>query len=72
MEVSLPDGTSKTLRTIGDKWSYLQQRKFGALVQPFYVPVDAQGNVLGSSFSYKEDVGEYVDFLKKGIEKVKN
>lgn len=72
MEVSLPDGTRKTLRTIGDKWSYLQQSKFGALVQPFYVPVDAQGNVLGSSFSYKEDVGEYVDFLKKGIEKVKN
>lgn len=72
MELSLPDGTRKTLRTIGDKWSYLQQSKFGALVQPFYVPVDAQGNVLGSSFSYKEDVGEYVDFLKKGIEKVKN
>lgn len=72
MEVTLPDGTRKTLRTIGDKWSYLQQSKFGALVQPFYVPVDAQGNVLGGSFSYKEDVGEYVEFLKKGIEGIKN
>lgn len=69
MEVTLPDGTRKTLRTIGDKWSYLQQSKFGALVQPFYVPVDAQGNVLGGSFSYKEDVGEYVEFLKKGMGK---
>lgn len=72
MEVTLPDGTRKNLRTIGDKWSYLQQSKFGALVQPFYVPVDAQGNVLGGSFSYKEDVGEYVEFLKKGIEGIKN
>lgn len=72
MEVTLPDGTRKTLRTIGDKWSYLQQSKFGALVQPFYVPVDAHGNVLGGSFSYKEDVGEYVEFLKKGIEGIKN
>ena len=69
MEVTLPDGSRKTLRTIGDKWSYLQQSKFGALVQPFYVPVDAQGNVLGGSFSYKEDVGEYVEFLKKGMGK---
>ena len=72
MEVTLPDGTRKTLRTIGDKWSYLQQSKFGALVQPFYVPGDSHGNVLGGSFSYKEDVGEYVEFLKKGIEGIKN
>lgn len=72
MQVTLPDGTGKTLRTVGDKWSYLQQSKFGALVQPFYVPVDAQGNVLGGSFSYKEDVGEYVKFLRKGLEKMKN
>lgn len=69
MEVTLPDGTKKTLRTIGDKWSYLQQSKFGALVQPFYVPVDAKGNVLGRSFSYKEDVGEYIKFLEQGLKK---
>lgn len=72
MEVTLPDGTKKTLRTIGDKWSYLQQSKFGALVQPFYVPVDARGNVLGGSFSYKEDVGEYIKFLEKGLSGMKN
>lgn len=69
LEVTLPDGTRKTLRTVGDKWSYLQQSKFGALVQPFYVPVDARGNVLGRSFSYKEDVGEYITFLKQGLGK---
>lgn len=67
VEVTLRDGTRKTLRTVGDKWSYLQQSKFGAIAQPFYVPVDASGNVLGGSFSYKEDVGEYLNFLKKGL-----
>ncbi|MFW5513262.1 MAG: protein-disulfide reductase DsbD family protein, partial [Prevotella sp.] len=40
------EGNPKTLRTIGDKWAYLEQTKFGALTQPFYVPVDNDGNPL--------------------------
>lgn len=31
------NGTERTLRTVGDKWSYLQRVKFGANAQPFYV-----------------------------------
>ena len=68
VEVKLPDGTSRTLRTIGDKWSYLQQSKFGYLAQPFYVPLDNAGKPLNGSFSFKEDVPAYLEFLDKGLE----
>ena len=66
--VKLPDGTSRTLRTIGDKWSYLEQTKFGYLAQPFYVPLDNAGKPLNGSFSFKEDVPAYLEFLDKGLE----
>ena len=68
VEVKLPDGTSRTLRTVGDKWSYLEQTKFGYLAQPFYVPLDNAGKPLNGSFSFKEDVPAYLDFLDKGLE----
>ena len=68
VEVKLPDGTSRTLRTIGDKWSYLEQTKFGYLAQPFYVPLDNAGKPLNGSFSFKEDVPAYLEFLDKGLD----
>ena len=68
VEVKMPDGTSRTLRTVGDKWSYLQQTKFGYLAQPFYVPLDNAGKPLNGSFSFKEDVPAYLEFLDKGLE----
>ena len=67
MEVTF-NGEKKTLRTVGDKWSYLQASKFGANAQPFYVAVDNDGNPLTASFSYKEDVPAYLDFLNKGLD----
>jgi thiol:disulfide interchange protein DsbD len=61
------NGVERTLRTIGDKWSYLQSHKFGANAQPFYVAVDNAGNPLNSAYGYKEDVPAYLDFLDKGL-----
>jgi thiol:disulfide interchange protein len=61
------NGQKRTLRTIGDKWSYLQSHKFGANAQPFYVAVDNEGNPLTGSYGYKEDVPAYLDFLNKGL-----
>lgn len=66
MEVEF-NGEKRTLRTIGDKWSYLQASKFGANAQPFYVAVDNEGNPLTGSFGFKEDVSAYLDFLNKGL-----
>ena len=61
------NGQQRTLRTVGDKWSYLQRHKFGANTQPFYVPVNADGKPLGPARSYDEDVAGYVDFLEKSL-----
>ena len=67
MEVEF-NGEKRTLRTIGDKWSYLQASKFGANAQPFYVAIDNEGNPLTGSFGFKEDVSAYLDFLNKGLD----
>ena len=61
------NGKERTLRTLGDKWSYLQRVKFGANAQPFYVLVDNEGMPLNVSYSYNEDVPAYVDFLQTGL-----
>ena len=66
------DGKTTTLRTVGDKWSYLQRHKFGSNQQPLYVPVDNEGNPLNHTFSYKEDIDGYVKFLKEGLERYKS
>ena len=62
------NGQQRKLRTVGDKWSYLQSHKFGANTQPFYVPVDNEGNPLVGSYSYKEDVPAYHQYLNNGLE----
>ncbi len=69
VEVTEGDGTTRKLRTIGDKWSYLQRSKFGAQTQPFYVLVDHEAHPLAGSYSYKEDVDAYVRWLESGLKK---
>lgn len=70
MEVDF-NGEKRTLRTVGDKWSYLQACKFGANAQPFYVAVDNEGNPLTAAFSFKEDVNAYLDFLNTALDHYK-
>lgn len=65
------NGKERTLRTIGDKWSYLQRSKFGANAQPFYVLLDNEGKPLNSSYSYDEDIAKYKDFLQTGLKNYK-
>ena len=61
------NGQDVTLRTVGDRWSYLQRSKFGANAQPFYVLLDNDGHPLTGSYSYNEDVAAYRSFLEKGL-----
>lgn len=63
------NGEQRKLRTVGDKWSYLQSHKFGANAQPFYVLLDGDGNLLNKPYSYDENVDHYLDFLDTGIRK---
>ena len=72
MEVTDDNGSKKTLRTVGAKWSWLQSHKYGANAQPFYVAVDAQGHPLTAARSYDEDIAKYIDFLDEGINKFKS
>ena len=67
----MENGKERTLRTLGDKWSYLQRVKFGANAQPFYVLIDNEGNPLNKSYSFDEDVAKYVDFLETGLNNYK-
>ena len=60
-------GSIKKLRTIGDKWSYLQRSKFAANAQPYYIALDPAGNPLSASYAHDTDISKYIDFLKGGL-----
>ena len=59
------NGQKCTLRTVGDRWSYLQRHKFGANAQPFYVLLSADGEPLAPSYSYNEDVEAFLKWLER-------
>lgn len=65
------NGQTRKLRTVGDKWSYLQSSKFGANAQPFYVLLDNEGNPLEKSYSYDEDIPKYLEWLNNGLKNYK-
>ncbi len=65
------NGKKTKLRTVGDKWSYLQRVKFGAVAQPFYIALDHEGKPLGPSRAYNEDVTAYLKWLEEGVAQFK-
>ena len=65
------NGEERKLRTVGDKWSYLQSHKFGANAQPFYVLLDGNGRLLNKAYSYDENIDHYLEFLDTGIKRYK-
>ena len=65
------NGQTNVLRTVGDKWNYLQRVKFGANAQPFYVLLDNDGKPLAGSRAYDEDIQAYIDFLNQGLKNYK-
>lgn len=65
------NGKTTKLKTIGDKWSYLQRHKFATNSQPYYVLLDQDGKPVGPSYAYNEDVDKYIEFLKKGLDNYK-
>lgn len=67
----IENGKEITLRSIGDRWSYLQRIKFGANAQPFYVLLDNNGKPLNKSYAYDENIDKYVEFLQTGLDNYK-
>ena len=65
------NGKTRKLKTIGDKWSYLQRSKFGSNAQPFYILLNDEGQQLGPSYAFNEDVSKYIQFLQNGLKEFK-
>ena len=65
------NGRTTRLKTIGDKWSYLQRHKFGANAQPYYIALDHHGRPLSPSYAYDENIERYIDFLQTGLNNFK-
>lgn len=65
------DGKKVILETVGDKWMYLQNYKFGYSAQPYYVLVDGKGMPLNGWRKHNLDVDDFADFLEKGLENYK-
>ncbi|NLC49722.1 MAG: DUF255 domain-containing protein [Bacteroidales bacterium] len=61
------NGRTTKLKTIGDKWSYLQRHKFASNSQPFYVVLDTNGKPLSPSYAFDESIDNYVEFLQLGM-----
>ena len=68
MKVQEKDGSVRTLRTVGDKWSYLQRSKFGANAQPYYVVLDQAAKPVSPSYAFDEDKAKYRRFLQQALE----
>lgn len=65
-------GSSRKLRSVGDRWSYLQNTKYLSSTQPQYWIIDSDENRYSDSTSYDPDITKYIQWLDKGLEKYKN
>lgn len=65
------NGEKRVLRTVGQKWSYLQAKKFGANTQPYYCLLNNDGELLSAPYSYNEHIPSYLEFLRKGLQRFK-
>lgn len=60
-------GKTKKLRTVGNKWSYMQAQRFGTNSQPYYVVLDHNEKQLGGPAAYDPDIDKYIRWLDEGI-----
>lgn len=65
-------GSNRKLKTVGNRWSYLQNTKYLSATQPQYWIIDANENRLSDSTSYDPDIAKYIQWLDKGLERFKN
>ena len=72
LEVTETNGDHRTLKTVGERWSYFQRTKFGSNAQPFYVMLDNTGHPLAASYGFDEDVDKYITWLRGGLKAYKD
>ena len=63
--------TGKNIRSIGNKWSEFQIKKYQANAQPYYVLLNHNGNNLNEHTAYNPNINDYLTWLKEGINNFK-
>lgn len=64
--ITYADGSSRTLTTVGQKWSAFQALNFKSVSQPYYVLMLPDGTILNPPIQYT-DAATYAAWLKEGI-----
>lgn len=68
-QIEVQIGTkTKKLRTVGNRWSYMQAERFGTNSQPYYVVLNHDEKQLGKPASYDPDIEKYIEWLDAGLE----
>jgi thiol:disulfide interchange protein DsbD len=62
-----PNGGTKPIKTIGDKWATFQTVNFQNNSQPYYVLMDSEFNLLNKPVGYTPDSDEYLSWLEQGL-----
>ncbi len=70
-EQYISETTGRKVKTIGNKWSDFQIKKYKANAQPYYVMIDHNENNLSSPVGYTPDAKEFYQWLKQGVNKFK-
>jgi thiol:disulfide interchange protein DsbD len=67
--ITIDDGNIKTkLRTIGDKWSFLEYSLVKRQSQPMYVIMDHNGRILNELYGYNKNPNAFLEWLQEGLE----
>lgn len=64
-EMTNPNGSIRSVDTVGEKWAAFQALNFQSASQPFYIQMTAQGRLLNSPIQYT-DVRTFKQWLQQG------
>ncbi len=70
--VKYPDGRTKKLVTVGDKWMYKQISEFKATAQPYYVMQDVNGKVISkgpATYKNHKRASDFKEWLDESLGK---
>lgn len=70
-ERKISETTGKKIKTVGNKWSDMQTKRYLTNSQPYYVLLDANEQLLAQPEAYNPDIENYISFLNKGVEEYK-
>ncbi len=65
--ISTSSGTSKKIKTLGNKFSAMEVNNYDINSQPYYVLLDNHGKILAKPRGYTPDDKQYVRYLDEGL-----